>query len=70
MYLQQIRGGLKSKVGDGGVIEQFSAKPVKLHFMMPEVKASIPDNPENPFKLAYVVDDQVNTVEGNQRCVK
>jgi hypothetical protein len=70
MYLQQIRGDLKSKVGDRGVIEKFSPKPVKLHFMTPEVKASILDKPENPFKMAYVVDGQVSTAEGKPALYK
>ena len=50
MYLQQIRGDLKSKVGDRGVLDKFSITPVKLYFMTSEVKASIIENPENPSK--------------------
>jgi hypothetical protein len=64
MYLQQMRGDIKSKTGDRGIIEKFSARPVKLHFMTPAVKASIVDQPENPFKMAYVVDGEVSTVKG------
>jgi hypothetical protein len=70
MYLQQIRGDPKSKVGDRGVIEKFSTKPVKLHFMTPEAKAIILENPENPFKMAYVVDGQLSTVEGKPALYK
>jgi hypothetical protein len=70
MYLQQMRGDPKSKVGDRGVIEKFSPKPVKLHFMTPDVKASIVEQQENPFKMAYLVDGQVSTVEGKPALYK
>jgi hypothetical protein len=64
MHLHQMRGDPKAKTGDRGIIEKFSTKPVKLHFMSPSVKASILDQPENPFKMAYVVDGEVSTVNG------
>jgi hypothetical protein len=70
MYLQQMRGDSKSTVGDRGVIEKFSPKPIKLHFMTPAVKASILDQPENPFKMAYIIDGQVSTVEGKPALYK
>jgi hypothetical protein len=70
MYLQQICGDLKSKVGGREVIEKFSTKPVKPYFMTPEVKASIIENPENFFKMAYVVDGRVDTVEGKPTLYK
>jgi hypothetical protein len=38
--------------------------------MTPEAKASILDNPENPFKMAYVVDGQLSTVEGKPALYK
>jgi hypothetical protein len=34
------------------------------------VKASIIENPENPFKMAYAVDGQVDTVEGKPALYK
>src|SRR5262245_56411091 len=70
MYLQQMRGDAKSKAGDRGVIEKFSIKPVKLHFMTPEVKASVLDQHQNPFKMAYVIDGQVSTVKGEPALYK
>jgi hypothetical protein len=70
LYLQQMRGDPNSKVGDRGVIEKFSSKPVKLHFMTPSVKASILEKPENPFKMAYIVDGQVSTVKGEPALYK
>jgi hypothetical protein len=64
LQLHQMRGDAKAKQGDRGIIEKFSMKPVKLHFMTPEVKASILDKPDNPFKLAYLVDGEVSTIGG------
>ncbi|CUT10711.1 hypothetical protein BF49_1791 [Bradyrhizobium sp.] len=69
LYLEQMRGDPKSKVGDRGVIERFSTKPVKLHFMTPESKAAVLDRPF-PFKVAYVVDGQVSTVKGEPALYK
>jgi hypothetical protein len=69
LYLQQMRGDSKTSVGDRGVIEKFSMRPVKLHFMTPEVKAAILDQPY-PFKMAYVVDVQVSTVKGEPALYK
>lgn len=70
LYLQQIRADVKSTVGDRGVIEKFSNKPVKLLFLTPEAKAAILDKPENPFQWAYVIDGEVSTVEGEPALYK
>jgi hypothetical protein len=69
LYLQQMRGDPNSKVGDRGVIERFSTKPVKLHFMTPEAKAAVLDRPY-PFKAAHVIDGQVSTVKGEPALYK
>ena len=70
IYLDQMRGDSTSKVGDRGIIEKFSMRPVKLHFMSPEVKEAIVGKPENPFQMAYVVDGQVSTVKGKPALYK
>jgi hypothetical protein len=70
LYLQQMRGDSKTSVGDRGVIEKFSMKPVKLYFMTPEVKDAILDQPENPFKMSYVVDGEVSTAKGEPALYK
>jgi hypothetical protein len=70
LYLDQMRGDLASKVGDRGVIEKFSPRPVKLLFMSPDVKDAILGKPENPFRMAYVVDGQVSTVKGKPALYK
>lgn len=69
LYLEQMRGDPKSKVGDRGIIERFSTKPVKLHFMTPESKAAVLQRPY-PFKVAYVIDGQVSTVKGEPALYK
>lgn len=70
LTLEQMRSDVHSKAGDRGVIETFATKPVKLHFMTPEVKAAIIDDPENPFKKAYVVDGQVSRAKGKPALYK
>jgi hypothetical protein len=70
LYLEQMRKDARSHVGDRGVIERFSSKPVKLHFMTPESKAAILDKPQNPFKMAYIVDGQVSTIRGEPALYK
>lgn len=70
MYLQQMRGDPQSTAGDRGIIEKFSSRGVRLNFMTPEVKAAILDAPENPFKMAYVVDGQVSTIRGEPALYK
>src|SRR3954466_6809284 len=69
LYLHQMRGDPMSRVGDRGIIERFSTRPVKLHFMTPESKAAILDRPY-PFKVAYVIDGQVGTVKGEPALYK
>ena len=64
LYLDQMKGDPNAKTGDRGIIEKFSKKPVKLQFMNPAVKAAIVDQTENPFKMAYVVDGEISTVNG------
>jgi len=64
LRLHQMKGDITAKTGDRGIIEKFSRKPVKLHFMSPESKAAILDQQDNPFKMAYVVDGEVGTIDG------
>lgn len=70
LQLHQMKGDIRAKTGDRGVIEKFSSKPVKLHFMTPEVKAAIVDQQDNPFRMAYVVDGEVGTIGGEPTLYK
>lgn len=70
LYLEQMRGNSRTSVGDRGIIEKYSAKPVKLHFMSPAVKAEIVDRPRNPFRTTYLVDGEVSTAKGQPALYK
>lgn len=70
LYLEQMRGNSRTSVGDRGVIERYSAKPVKLIFMSPAVKAEIVDKPRNPFRTTYLVDGEVSTARGQPALYK
>jgi hypothetical protein len=70
LYLEQIRRSTKTSVGDRGVIETFSSRPVRLLFMTEEVKAAIMEKPQNPFRMSYVVDGIVSTARGEPALYK
>jgi hypothetical protein len=65
-----MRGNIKAKTGDRGIIEKVSRRPVKFHFMTPEVKASIVDTPDNSFKMAYLVDGEIGKINGESGLYK
>ena len=64
LYLRQVRDDPRSTVGDRGVIERFSPNAVKLRIGNEAVKRAILEQPY-PFKVAYLVDGQMGTVEGS-----
>ena len=70
LYLVQVRDDARAKVGDRGVIEKFSEKPVRLQFMNEEAKRRVIDTPENPFKLVFIVDGEVGYVGGKPAVYK
>jgi hypothetical protein len=70
LYLEQMRGNRSSSVGDRGIIENFSSRPVKLHFMSEEVKAAILEKPQNPFLMDYVVDGVASYARGQPALYK
>jgi hypothetical protein len=63
MRLHQVRGGVTSKVGDMGIIEEVSKARVKLSFASEEAKRKILDQPF-PFDSIFVVDVEVKASEG------
>jgi hypothetical protein len=66
LYWFQARGGdTHSTAGDKGVIESVSSKPVKVFFANDDLKAATVLSSENPFKYAYIVDVQIETVENS-----
>jgi hypothetical protein len=63
LRLHQVRGGVTSKVGDMGIIEEVSKARVKLSFASEEAKRKILDQPF-PFDSIFVVDVEVKASEG------
>jgi hypothetical protein len=63
LRLHQVRGGVSSKVGDLGIIEEISRSPVKLSFASEETKRKILEQPF-PFESIFVVDVEVKASEG------
>jgi hypothetical protein len=64
LYLYQARYDPKSNAGDRGVIESISPDPVRLIFASDGLKSAVLTARDNPFKHAYVVDVQVETIKG------
>ena len=63
LRLRQVRGGVSSKVGDLGIIEEVSSARVKLSFASEETKQKILEQPF-PFETIFVVDVEVKASEG------
>lgn len=62
LYWYQARNDPKSQVGDKAIIENIQDGPVKTIFLNDSVKAKMLYDLENPFKSAYVVDVEVETI--------
>ena len=69
LTLVQVRDDAKSTAGDRGVIERFSGKPVRLLFTNEEAKRRVLDQPENPFRLVFIVDGEMSTAGGEKPAV-
>jgi hypothetical protein len=63
MRLHQVRGGVTSKVGDMGIIEEVSKARVKLSFASEDAKKRILEQPF-PFDSIFLVDVEVKASEG------
>jgi hypothetical protein len=62
-YWYQARKGAPSKNGDLGIIESISNKPLKVLFDTETIKMALVDGVRNPFKMAFVVDVQLKTID-------
>ena len=60
----QARNISVSGPGDKGVIESISPNPVKVVFSTDTIKTTMLLEDENPFRMAYIVDVAVETVNG------
>lgn len=70
LYLYQARNVPSTSVGDKGVIESLHTGPVRLAFSEGAKKSFVLDVSDNPFKSAWVVDVQVETVNGKPALYK
>ncbi len=64
LYWYQARNDPKAKTGDKAIIESLHDGPVKVVFMSESIKSQIIASPENFFRVAYIVDVSVETIEG------
>ena len=58
----QARSDIKSKLGNKGVIDDLSKKPMNIIFDSEEIKERMLHSDVNPFNTAYVVDVKIMTV--------
>jgi len=63
MTWYQARNDLKCKIGNKGVIEEISNKPLNITFENDEIKETMLHSDINPFKTAYVVDVKIQTIQ-------
>ena len=59
----QARNDTKSTVGNKGVIEEISKKPMNITFENDEIKEMMLHGDLNPFNTAYVVDVKIQTIQ-------
>ena len=62
LYLTQARDERRSKSADRGVIEKFSDKPLQLNYENDRIRREILGRRENPFRLHFVVNGEVQVV--------
>jgi hypothetical protein len=64
LYWYQARDDARSKAGDRGIIESISPSPVKIEFDGEQIKDAMLHGLENPFRTAYIVDVDIETING------
>lgn len=58
----QARSDINSKVGNKGIIEALSKKPMNIVFDKEELKSEVLHSETNPLKTAYLVDAKIETI--------
>lgn len=66
----QARNDPKSSVGNKGVIEDISKKPLNITFETEEIKEKMLHSDINPFNTAYVVDVKIQTIQDKPAAYK
>jgi len=69
LYWFQARKDLKSQAGDRAIIESIYNCPVKA-IMDEDLKKEMLAGPKNPFKMAYIVDVEVETIKNKPAVYK
>lgn len=69
LYWYQARNDAKSRAGDFAIIESIQAKPVKA-IVDESIKSAVLSGDENLFNLAYLVDVDVETIDGKPKLYK
>ncbi len=69
LYWYQARKDMKSAAGDRAIVENIYGAPVKV-IMDEDVKADMLGVSENPFKMAYIVDVEVQTIRNKPTIYK
>lgn len=64
LYWYQARNTPASSPIDRGIIESISPNPVKVVFSNETIKAKMLFEDENPFRMAYIIDVAVETING------
>jgi hypothetical protein len=70
MTLWQARTDLKSKVGNKGIVEEISNKPMNITFETDSIKEEMLLGNMNPFKSVFIVDLKIQTVHGQPAVYK
>jgi hypothetical protein len=69
LYWYQARNDPKSAAGDRAIIESIYMVPVKV-IMDEEIKADMLAGKDNPFKMGYIVDVEIQTIKGRPAIYK
>ena len=70
MSMHQARNDVKSSAGDRAIIESIYPKAVKVVFASEELKRQVLQRAENPFEGGYLIDVQVETINGRPAIYK
>jgi len=66
----QARNDLKSTIGNKGLIEEISKKPLNITFETDDIKEKMLHSDINPFNTAFVVDVKIQTIQDKPAAYK